>query len=484
MAPVATAAELEFPEGGDGAGSPAGRLLAETIQHGIRPPEGMEALARVLDRAGGLPAEITVSSLPLAAVAARMAAADAPAPGGARFERPDLESDYEAPRDDVERTLVQLWEELLGVQKVGVVDDFFELGGHSLIAVRLFAKIRKVFQVDYPISVLFDAPTVEKCAALLKRDRPDAAAAAPAAGCEARTEAPQARFKHLVAMGRGAPEQTPFFLVAGMFGNVLNLRHLAQLIGAERPFYGLQARGLFGDMAPHATFEEAAVDYLAELRLVQPHGPYLLGGFSGGGITAYEMARQLRAAGEEVAMLVLLDTPLPLQPPLSRGDRLRIQASNLRREGLGYVWRWARNRWRWEVRKVRRRLGLERHVEVATAFHNQTIEAAFRASLQRYTVEPQDVPTWLFRPALDRCHDLGNGRFANRAREIVLADNGWTPYVRRLEIVEVPGDHDSMVLEPNVRSLARYLREAIAAAAPHVPADANAARDGREMTRG
>lgn len=76
--------------------------------------------------------------------------------------------------------------------------------------------------------------------------------------------------------------RAPFFLVAGMFGNVLNLRHLAQLIGTDRRFYGLQARGLYGDEAPHLTLEEAAADCLAELRQIQPHGPYLLGGFSGG----------------------------------------------------------------------------------------------------------------------------------------------------------------------------------------------------------
>eukprot|EP00494_Astrolonche_serrata_P016437 UN16603 len=75
-----------------------------------------------------------------------------------------------------------------------------------------------------------------------------------------------------------------------MFGNVLNLRHLAQLIGEERPFYGLQARGLYGDHAPHETFEAMASDYIAEIKTVQPEGPYILGGFSGGGITAYEIA--------------------------------------------------------------------------------------------------------------------------------------------------------------------------------------------------
>src|SRR5690554_5798698 len=161
--------------------------------------------------------------------------------------------------------------------------------------------VRKAWAVDFPISVLFEAPTVAACAALI-------AERTGATGEDAPRPAP-GRFAHLVAMheGEGGPKR-PFFLVAGMFGNVLNLRHLAQLLGQDRPVWGLQARGLFGDAPPHRRLDEAARDYIAELRQVQPHGPYLLGGFSGGGITAWEMARQLQAEGEEVALLAMLDT--------------------------------------------------------------------------------------------------------------------------------------------------------------------------------
>lgn len=203
-------------------------------------------------------------------------------------------------------TLVDIWQDLLGVTQVGVRDSFFDLGGHSLIAVRLFARVKKSFGVEFPISVLFEAPTVAQCAELIRHAR-----GAPVDVGEV-TAAPAARprYRHLVAMhpGEGGP-RTPFFLVAGMFGNVLNLRHLAHQIGTNRPFYGLQARGLYGGEAPHDSFEDMARDYLAEVRLVQPHGPYLLGGFSGGGIAALEMAQQLRRAGEEVALLVMLTRP-------------------------------------------------------------------------------------------------------------------------------------------------------------------------------
>tara|TARA_R110002096_G_scaffold111004_8_gene242379 strand:- start:560 stop:1402 length:843 start_codon:yes stop_codon:yes gene_type:complete len=254
---------------------------------------------------------------------------------------------------------------------------------------------------------------------------------------------------------------TAFFLVAGMFGNVLNLRHLAQLVGTDRPFYGLQARGLFGDMEPHANFEETASDYLKEIRAVQPHGPYLLGGFSGGGITAYEMARQLMEAGEEVAMLVLLDTPLPTKGVVGGGDRLKIQMQRLRRQGPVYLARWLKNRVQWEVGRLRDRFGEQPEAEEPAAFHSEAIEAAFRSALGLYQLQPLPVRTWLFRPALDTQYDLGGGRFADADRELVLPDNGWTPFVKELTVLETPGDHDGMVLEPNVRSLANVMRQAI-----------------------
>ena len=294
----------------------AGRGAARAQPLAGHPPAGGRGRLRPGARAGE--PQVVVTSLDLDALIAQAAASAAAAPkAGQAFERPELDSAYVEPRNDIERMLAGFWQELLGVGQVGVEDSFFDLGGHSLIAVRLFVMIKKAYRVEFPISVLFEAPTIAKCAALIaERLGIDPAGGEPT---EAAPTPARRRYKHLVAMheGEGGPS-TPFFLVAGMFGNVLNLRHLAHLLGADRPFYGLQARGLYGDEAPHATFEEAAADYIAELRTVQPHGPYLLGGFSGGGITAYEMARQLEADGEEVALLVMLDTPLPMRPALSR----------------------------------------------------------------------------------------------------------------------------------------------------------------------
>jgi len=247
--------------------------------------------------------------------------------------------------------------------------------------------------------------------------------------------------------------------VAGMFGNVLNLRHLAQLLGTDRRFYGVQARGLLGGAEPHTRLEDAARDYLAEIRQVQPHGPYLIGGFSGGGLTALEMAQQLRAAGEEVALLTLLDTPLPLRPELSRADKAAIKLHEFRRKGFGYVGEWMQARRDWKAQLAR--MADEAEAEADSGFHNRAIEAAFRDALPHVTLRGYDAPVALFRPPLDKHWRVTGGRWVSSAKEYVHDDNDWSPWMPRLSVHEVPGDHDSMVLEPNVRVMASRLKTLI-----------------------
>jgi thioesterase domain-containing protein len=338
--------------------------------------------------------------------------------------------------------------------------------------VRLFAKIRKTYDVDYPISVLFEAPTIEACARLIAQtvgtDAPAGAGEEAAAGGSAAAAAPahKTRYTHLVPMQSGSGskgDKLPFFLVAGMFGNVLNLRHLAELVGSERPFYGLQARGLYGDHQPHETFEEMARDYIAELRTVQPHGPYLLGGFSGGGITAYEMARQLAAEGESVPLIVMLDTPLPKDDPLTLRDKLAIHQQNWGKQGPKYALEWWKSKQAWKKQLAEREEKKKRQETAGSAhdFHSHVIEAAFYGAVARYDLQAMPFHIALFRPRLRPAHQLGPGRAINADRRRIYHDNGWAPFVRRVEVFEMPGDHDSMVLEPNVRVLAARLRDSL-----------------------
>ncbi|MET0625041.1 MAG: thioesterase domain-containing protein, partial [Pyrinomonadaceae bacterium] len=199
---------------------------------------------------------------------------------------------YVPPRDVLELQLTQAWEDLLGVTPVGVRDNFFDLGGHSLLAVRLRARTEQMLGETFALSTLFEAPTVEGLANLLRR-RKGAAHSSPL----------------VILQPRGTGR--PFFCVHPGGGNVLCYAELSSRMGDDRPFYAFQSRGLDGAQTPLSRVEEMAAEYVRAMREVQPEGPYLVGGWSMGGVVAFEMARQLEAAGERTALLALLDTDAP-----------------------------------------------------------------------------------------------------------------------------------------------------------------------------
>ena len=196
-----------------------------------------------------------------------------------------------APRDDVERSLVQLWEELLGTRGIGIRDDFFDVGGHSLLAARLVFRIQTTFGRNLPVATLLHSSTIEQLAAVLR--------------------APENRevWDPLVMLQSGLPTRPPMFFVHGAFGDVLCYSDLAQALGPDQPCYVLQAIGLDGVREPLDCVEDMAAEYIQEIRDIQPTGPYCLAGFSIGGTIAFEMARQLVEAGEEVPILGVFDHP-------------------------------------------------------------------------------------------------------------------------------------------------------------------------------
>jgi amino acid adenylation domain-containing protein len=203
---------------------------------------------------------------------------------------------YVAPRDALELQLTEIWEDLFGIQPIGVTRNFFDLGGHSLLAVRLMAQIHLRLGRELPLAALFQGATIERLAGYLRR-QPHAA--------------PASVLVRLASGGLGEP----LFWVHPIGGNVLCYQALARPLGARRPVYGLQAPGLSGEQPPLTRVEDMAAQYIAAIRGVQPNGPYLLAGWSFGGLVAFEIAQQLRRQGQPVAFLGLLDSQPPAHSP-------------------------------------------------------------------------------------------------------------------------------------------------------------------------
>ncbi len=348
----------------------------------------------------------------------------------------------EIPQDALETTLTGIWESVLNVRPVRRTDNFFDIGGHSVLAARMFSRMEKVLGKSLPLATLFQGPTIEKLAGLLR----DSGWTPP--------------WQSLVPI-RPEGKRAPFFFVHAIGGNVLNFAGFAGHFDADQPVYGLQARGLNGQDAPHTQVERMAEDYIREIRTVQPAGPYYIGGFSAGGVVAFEMARQLQAAGQEVGVLALLDSKMEggtdnaADAFAARGSRwMRTMRFNIHyawQIGMGAFLRRKLQNWgmRWSIFawQLRQRCGLE----AATL----DAEEAFLYALRRFHVQPYQGGAILFR-AKDELVRYPDPNL------------GWGEWVRGgVAIREISGDHDALLTEPHIGMLARVLNECLQSAQGH-----------------
>ncbi len=448
---------------------------------GIRMEDAPAVLARVFETPHP---QLTVSSLDLASLCrdtappprAAAASGHPPGPGGAATDGEVL--------SPMEEAVAQVWRDLLGVERITRDDDFFALGGHSLVAVRLFARLRKQFGADLPLATLFEAPTLGRLAALVAETAttglptmpspppaqtrgvaaPVAAnAALPADPDPAEAVAPPPA-SNVISMGKrswsplvricaGESGRRPLFCVHGAGGNVLNFKLISDRVGVGQPFYGLQAQGVDGRLAPLQDVESMAQQYLEAVLAVAPKGPYRLAGYSAGGLIALEMAQRLRAAGARVELLLMIDTLAPeaARTPVPLWRKLVL----LRHWSLNFALGWPARRRRGREIELRYTEALERLARgeplppELVDFH---LFRNFLAAQARYQPQPYLGDMTLFKAR--ECETL----YLQAGQQL-----GWDKHIQgRIEVITVAGSHFSMMSEPGLSQLAEGLRNEIA----------------------
>lgn len=317
-----------------------------------------------------------------------------------------LRVDHVGPRDGVERKLAAIWGELLGVERIGIHDNFFELGGHSLIGIQLLARVEEEFGRQISLKDLFQAPNIAELAALLREDRAIV------------------QWKNLTPV---QPEGTkvPFFCVHGDEANYF----LPKYLGNDQPFYAFVHQGEDGRRIEHTTVKAIAAHFIREMRTVRPHGPYLLGGYSFGGIVAYEMARQLRAEGEDIPLLAMFDTyaPTEFKKVMKEETRFYFPLKNA-------LLRAATN---WHLQRDKPLPARLRHFYIIDIYDK---------AIREYDAGVYHGPITVFKA------ETSSG----------AEHMGWArKEPSSIEVRVVPGDHYNVVKEPQVKALAMELGRSI-----------------------
>jgi thioesterase domain-containing protein len=340
---------------------------------------------------------------------------------------------------ELETALIALWQNLLQRSEIELDDNFFDLGGHSLLAFTMLARLRSMAIAEPTMSALFAAPTIRGLAGLVRQAR-------------------RPPFSYLVPLRPGTGD--PLFIVHGVFGNVLQLAPLAMRLETDRPVIALQARGVDPTLEPHCSIQAMAEAYLEAIRGIQPTGPYFLAGYSFGGLVAFEMACRLRLAGKPVGLMALLETDLhhhllPLPHKLAYGGILagRVIRKLCTMSPTGWL-----DYLGAKMLKLRRTLAppplegfdwpLDDIPEDLRRRYRQMYAIGLRAF---YGFAPSrfDGHLHLFvtsGPRYDTCDP----------RPI------WRRAARSLDVIEIPGEHTTIMDAPNVPMLAARLSACLA----------------------
>jgi non-ribosomal peptide synthetase component F/thioesterase domain-containing protein len=351
------------------------------------------------------------------------------APGASEEER-----SITSPRDNLESQLLSVWEEIFADRPIGRHDNFFALGGHWILALRLFSRIQAVCKQTLPVSTLSRGPTIEGLARML------------------RTDHSLQMFSSLLPI-RQSGQRPELYITSGLAGNIIRFNDLARLLHPDQPVYALQPPGLDGSRPYLTRIEDMAAHYVSEIKNAQRHGPYFVMGYSFGALVTFEVGRLLLAQGEEVGLLALLDPPQALHLSLERSTvndgRIPAYPATVGRLLAGpRLPAYLRDGIRRRVSKLTGQL--YKTLGGPLAQRLTTVEEVNSTAAANYTPKPYNGRITLFR-AMD-----------NFAPDQLDSDAGWRSLATGgLEVHEIPGSHDEIIAEPNVRTLACELQHCL-----------------------
>ncbi len=320
-------------------------------------------------------------------------------------------------------TLTPIWERLLQRSPIGLEDNFFELGGDSSLALELFNEVAKICGQTLPPVMIYQAPTIAALAAVLEQSTVP-------------------RLQPLVLMKSGA-DWPPVFISHGLGGSAIDFYQPVKHLDSAHPVYGMQARGLDGLEEPFERIEDMAQFFLDAIKNVQPHGPYLLVGFSLGGLVALEIAQRLLESGREVALLAMLDA-YPYKGFLSLEQRARLATRQAGRR-VSAVMRLKRNSGEEDLNALLKPVGSEPLTPLM-----QRVRESARKALVQY--QPRYYP--------------GTIKFVRAAIPTEFPEDPiavWAPLAEKFEMDTVPGDHLGIITthyESLSAVLSRYLKQA------------------------
>jgi amino acid adenylation domain-containing protein len=345
----------------------------------------------------------------------------------------------ELPSTENERLVAAIWAEALGLENLKVTDDFFELGGHSLLAMKVMVAVERQTGKRLPLATLFDNSTIGKMALQLEEDRPKMA------------------WSTIVPI-RTSGSKKPLFLIHGGGMNILVFKNLSAHFDEDQPIYGIQALGLSHEIDVPNSIEEIVAKYLEEILLVEEHGPYMLAGYSLGGILVYEMARQLKARGKEISLVGVIDTYASTGEDLTDTKQLFRKVTRqfnkvpfFTKSFLKYPTETLSYQRTILARKFKGALKTEvtdRQIELSN--YEAKIYEQYSTALSKYKLVPDNIKVTLFR-AKKRLYYLDDNEYL-----------GWKAYASGgVKILEVPGDHKTFLYPPHDRELVEVLQSAI-----------------------